>query len=148
VQCFGAEASTKTAELLPIGKAVELERDIQERDRYGRMLAYVWPDGTMLMLNEQLVAEGYTLALTVPPNVRYAGNFANAQRIARENGLGLWAGYPDAHRRPATRGRPPTARRRSLHRSQPRHRSPRQRRRRRAATRAIRTSASRRPRRI
>src|SRR3954447_27066637 len=68
VQCFGAEASAKTVELLPIGASVGLEHDVQERDRYGRMLAYVWPDGNMLMLNEQLVAEGYALALTIPPN--------------------------------------------------------------------------------
>jgi len=92
VQCFGAEASAKTAELLPIGTAVGLERDVQEQDRYGRTLAYVWPADGMLMVNEQLVAEGYALALTIPPNVRYAENFANAQRIARENGLGLWSG--------------------------------------------------------
>jgi micrococcal nuclease len=95
VQCFGAEASAKTAELLPIGATVGLERDVQERDRYGRMLAYVWPENNMLMLNEQLVAEGYALTLTIPPNVRYAENFTNAQRIAPENGLGLWSGCPN-----------------------------------------------------
>jgi endonuclease YncB( thermonuclease family) len=38
---------------------------VQERDRYGRVLAYVWPEGHMLMLNEQLVAEGYALSLTM-----------------------------------------------------------------------------------
>ena len=95
VQCFGTEASAKTAELLPIGAAVGLERDVQEQDRYGRTLAYVWPEGGMLMVNEQLVAEGYALALTIPPNVRYTESFANAQRIARENALGLWSGCAD-----------------------------------------------------
>jgi len=92
VQCFGTEASAKMAELLPIGSRVDLESDVQALDRYGRTLAYVWPEGGMVMVNQQLVAEGYALALTIPPNVRYAENFANAQRIARENGLGLWSG--------------------------------------------------------
>lgn len=95
VQCFGAEASAKTVELLPVGKRVDLEMDAQATDRYGRTLAYVWPENNVLMLNEQLVAEGYALALTIPPNVRYAENFANAQRTARENGLGLWSGCYD-----------------------------------------------------
>ena len=46
-------------------------------------------------MSEQLVAEGYALALTIPPNVRYAEHFSNAARIARENGLGLWSACAD-----------------------------------------------------
>lgn len=91
VQCFGPEATAKTTELA-LGKPVSLELDVQQRDRYGRLLAYVWPDGAMLMLNEQLAAEGYALPLTIAPNVRYAEQFRQASTIARENGLGLWAG--------------------------------------------------------
>jgi micrococcal nuclease len=91
VQCYGAEASAKTAELLPPGTWVLLGRDVQELDQYGRLLAYVWrPDG-MLMVNEQLVAEGYALTLTIPPNVPYTEQFTNAAQVARENGLGLWS---------------------------------------------------------
>ena len=91
VQCFGPEASARTTELM-MGKAVSLELDVQQRDRYGRLLAYVWPDGSPLMLNEQLAAEGYALPLTIPPNVMYAEQFRAASATARENGLGLWAG--------------------------------------------------------
>jgi micrococcal nuclease len=91
VQCYGMVASAKTAELLPVGTRVELEMDVQDRDRYGRTLAYVWREGGMLMVNEQLVAEGYALTLTIPLNVRYSESFASAARIARENGLGLWS---------------------------------------------------------
>ncbi len=69
-----------------------LEFDVQQRDRYGRMLAYVWPEGSMLMLNEQLAAEGYALPLTIAPIVRYAEQFRAASAVARENGLGLWSG--------------------------------------------------------
>jgi micrococcal nuclease len=95
VQCFGVEASAKTAELLPPGTRVELEMDVQALDRYGRNLAYVWRDGSMVMVNQQLVAEGYALTLTIPPNVKYAEQFAEAARIARENGLGLWSACAD-----------------------------------------------------
>ena len=49
----------------------------------------------MLMVNEQLAAEGYALPLSIPPNVKYAEQFANAARVARENGLGLWSGCAD-----------------------------------------------------
>jgi micrococcal nuclease len=95
VQCFGVEASARTAELLPVGTIIDLERDVQETDRYGRTLAYVWPAGGSQMVNEQLVREGYALSLTIPPNVRYAESFSSAQAAAREAGAGLWSGCSD-----------------------------------------------------
>jgi micrococcal nuclease len=91
VQCYGREASAKTAELLPPGTRVELELDVQPFDRYGRTLAYVWRDGFMLMVNEQLVSEGYALTLTIPPNVKYAEWFTTAAQRARQEGVGLWS---------------------------------------------------------
>jgi micrococcal nuclease len=100
VQCFGVEASAKTAELLPPGTRVELEMDVQALDRYGRNLAYVWREGAMLMVNQQLVAEGYALTLTIPLNVKYAKQFAEAGRVARENGLGLWSACADQLQEP------------------------------------------------
>ena len=87
VQCFGPEATARTTELA-LGKAVGLELDVQQRDQFGRMLAYVWPEGSMLMLNEQLAAEGYALPLTVAPNVRYAEHFRAAAAVALGNGRG------------------------------------------------------------
>ena len=90
VQCFGPEASAKTAELLPPGARVELETDVQLVDRYGRTLAYVWRENGLLMVNEQLVAEGYALQLTIPPDVKYAEQFRTDVQVARDNGLGLW----------------------------------------------------------
>lgn len=91
VQCFGAEASAKTAALLPVGTRVDLEMDVQPYDRYGRTLAYVWRDGGAMMVNQELAAEGYALQLTIPPNVRYAEQFSAAVQVARENRLGLWS---------------------------------------------------------
>lgn len=89
VQCFGPEASQHTKELLD-GKMVELELDIQQRDRFGRLLAYVWLGETNV--NVQIAADGYAQALTIPPNVKYEEPIRNAVREAREAGRGLWGG--------------------------------------------------------
>ena len=62
---------------------------MEERDRYGRFLAYVYlPDGRML--NEVLVEEGYAQPLTIPPNVEFADAFRRAARAAQQAGIGLW----------------------------------------------------------
>lgn len=102
VECFGREASRRTKELLPVGTTVRLERDLEARDRYGRLLAYVRrADGTFV--NLALLEEGYALPLTIPPNVAYAESFAAAGRGAREEGRGLWASCPAEQGRPSTR---------------------------------------------
>lgn len=90
VQCYGPEASAFTKEMLPIGSTVYLELGEEERDRYGRLLAYIYlPDGTML--NQQLITEGYGTALTIPPNDRYAPLFTTAEAEAKANERGLWS---------------------------------------------------------
>lgn len=71
------------------GKAVRLEFDVQRRDRYGRLLAYVFlEDGTFV--NGELLRQGYAQLLTIPPNVKYADRFVELQREAREAKRGLW----------------------------------------------------------
>ena len=66
VEPFGPEASAFTKRHLPPGTQVRLELDVQQRDRYGRLLAYLYlPDGRML--NELLLQEGLAQLLTVPP---------------------------------------------------------------------------------
>ncbi|MEA2704680.1 MAG: micrococcal nuclease [Actinomycetota bacterium] len=91
VQCFGREASDRTKALLPKGMAVRLERDVEARDRYGRLLAYVYraDDGTFV--NLALAEEGFAQPLTIPPNVAYADRFAAAAAGARTAGRGLWS---------------------------------------------------------
>jgi micrococcal nuclease len=70
---------------------VRLEFDVQERDRYGRLLAYVYlEDGTFV--NAEILRQGYGVLLTVPPNVKFAEEFLEIQRQAREAGRGLWKG--------------------------------------------------------
>lgn len=94
VECFGREASRRTKELLPAGTVVRLQRDVEARDRYGRLLAYLRrADGTFV--NLALLEEGYALPLTIPPNVAYSQQFAAAARGARDAGRGLWSTCAD-----------------------------------------------------
>lgn len=86
---YGRLAAEALAALTPVGSRVELERDVELRDRYGRMLAYVWLDGAQV--NWVLVRQGWALLATYPPNVQYVDWYTEAQRRAREDGVGLWA---------------------------------------------------------
>lgn len=89
-ECYGREASAFVKRLLPPGSRVRFRLGVEERDRYGRALAYLWlSDGRML--NGLLAQEGYALALTIPPNVDFAERFVAAARRAREARRGLWA---------------------------------------------------------
>ena len=114
VEPYGPEASAFTKSRLN-GKTVYLEFDVQERDKYGRLLAYVWLDEPgeitdaeirMKMINAILLLEGYAQLLTVPPNVKYADHFVRYQREAREAGKGLWGLDPDAQNQQQTPAQP------------------------------------------
>lgn len=88
VECYGKAASAENKRLVD-GRRVKLEFDVERRDRYDRLLAYVrLLDGRMV--NEELVRRGYATQLTIPPNVRYATRFRKAERAARAAGRGLW----------------------------------------------------------
>jgi len=88
VQCFGEEASAYNQDLVE-GKVVAIEADVVDKDRYDRLLRYVWLEDEMI--NKKLVAEGYAYASSYPPNVKYQTQFKLAQQQAREQNLGLWA---------------------------------------------------------
>lgn len=94
VECFAKEASSRLRALLPEGTAVRLARDAEERDRFGRLLAYVYrlPDG--VFVNLDLVRGGYARVLTVRPNVAHAPELERASRDARRSGRGLWGACP------------------------------------------------------
>ena len=87
-----AREATEVNRRLVEGKRVRLVLDVQERDRYGRLLAYVWADG--IFVNAYLLAEGYAQVMTVPPNVRYSQRFVELQRQARERRRGFWGRQP------------------------------------------------------
>jgi micrococcal nuclease len=94
VQCFGHEASEHTRTLLPAGTEVDLVRDVEPRDAYGRLLAYVYrrPDG--LFVNLDLAAQGYADLLTFPPNIAHVDEFRSAVAAARLTSRGLWSRCP------------------------------------------------------
>ncbi len=85
----GREAAAVNGALVS-GKRLRLELDVQARDRYGRLLAYVWIGD--VMVNAELVRLGYAQVMTIPPNVRYQHLFLKLQRDAREARRGLWRG--------------------------------------------------------
>ncbi|WP_226656080.1 thermonuclease family protein [Pseudalkalibacillus hwajinpoensis] len=89
VQPFGPEASQFAKEQLE-GKKVGIEIDVSERDKYGRLLAYVWIGNQMF--NEMLLEEGLArVAYIYQPNVKYVDQFQKIQRQAQEEGKGIWS---------------------------------------------------------
>lgn len=87
VQRFGKEAYHFTKEMVE-GKEIRLEFDWQKRDKYGRLLAYVFlPDGNFL--NAEIIKQGYGFAYTKYP-FKYLEQFRDYEREARENKRGLW----------------------------------------------------------
>ena len=87
VEPGGREAAEANRRLVD-GHRVRLELDVRTRDRYGRLLAYVWAGATMV--NAELIRLGYAQVMTVPPNVRYQKLFVRLQREARDANRGLW----------------------------------------------------------
>ena len=88
IECFGEESSLRNKELVE-GKTIRLEKDISEKDKYGRLLRYVYlQDGTLV--NEILVREGYAYAFTFPPDVKLKNLFQQAENEARKKKVGLW----------------------------------------------------------
>lgn len=93
VQCFGVEASKKNKELVE-GKMVRLEKDVTDRDKYNRLLRYVWLGDTLV--NEALVAQGFAKSYSYPPDIKYQDRIVAAEKKARENKLGLWTACASA----------------------------------------------------
>jgi len=96
VECFGKEASHHTSELLPVGTPIRLVRDAEPRDKYGRLLAYIYRSSDSVFVNLSLAQDGYAQQLTYPPNIAHVDEFTAAIRTARQQKLGLWASCPDA----------------------------------------------------
>jgi micrococcal nuclease len=88
IECYGPEASEFNEELVD-GETVRLEYDAERRDVYGRLLAYVRVGDTFV--NAELLERGYATTLTIPPNDRYADQFARLEKEASAAGRGLWA---------------------------------------------------------
>ena len=89
VQCFAHAASAANRRLVD-GQQVRMRYDAEQRDRYGRLLAYVYRQRDGAFVNAELVREGYARTLTIPPNVHFAQRFSALARSARDGRRGLW----------------------------------------------------------
>jgi micrococcal nuclease len=97
VECFGKEASSALAALIPVGTAVLIERDVEERDRYGRLLGYVFRASDGLFVNHEMVRAGMAAPYTFPPNIAYVDVFAAAGDASRAAAAGLWSRCESGH---------------------------------------------------
>jgi micrococcal nuclease len=103
--CFGTEATAFTRSVVPPGTAVRLVGDAEQRDRYGRLLAYVYRQADGLFVNAELLRRGYAQLLTIPPNVAHTDEFSAIAREARAGSQGLWSActlQPDGRVAPAS----------------------------------------------
>jgi micrococcal nuclease len=89
VQCYGPAASAYNHRLVE-GQRVMLRLDAEPRDRYGRLLAYVYRRRDGLFVNAELVRGGFARTLEIPPNTGHAGELRRLQRAARTAARGLW----------------------------------------------------------
>jgi micrococcal nuclease len=87
VECFGSQASEANRRLVA-GERVRLVFDDERRDRYGRLLAYVYVGERFI--NEELVRRGYATTLAIAPNTDFAGRFDRLEQAAGNAGRGLW----------------------------------------------------------
>jgi micrococcal nuclease len=96
-ECYGQEATKRMTQLAPVGTKVRLVRDVEARDRYGRLLAYVYRARDGLFLAVAMAKEGFADALSIKPNVAHAGEIAEAVEQARAANRGVWRHCGAAH---------------------------------------------------
>lgn len=90
IECFGPEASAYMTQLLPKGTTVRIERDVEARDRYGRMLLYLYLGSDNLFINLDLIARGYGTPMSIEPNTFHRNDFVRAAAQAEAANVGLW----------------------------------------------------------
>lgn len=86
-ECFGQAASDFNQQLVE-GEVVQLEKDVNDTDRYGRLLRYVWLGDELV--NQTLVEQGFATARSYPPDVARQEQLRLAEATARSNDRGLW----------------------------------------------------------
>ena len=86
---MGKRATEYIKSLVAPGDLITIEFDSQEKDRYGRLLCYVYLSNGK-MLNEKIVKAGYANVMSIPPNVKYKDRFLRAYKQAKEGSRGLW----------------------------------------------------------
>lgn len=86
-ECYAQAATQRNKELVE-GKVVQLVRDVSDRDKFGRLLRYVYVDG--VFVNQVLIAEGYATAVVYPPDTAHVDEFTSAQTAAQSLRKGMW----------------------------------------------------------
>lgn len=90
VECFGPEATEFLRRLAPPGTEVLVHRDVEGRDHFDRLLAYVFRFADGLFVNREIIRRGFARALSIPPNTTYAREFEALAARARQERLGFW----------------------------------------------------------
>jgi micrococcal nuclease len=86
-QCGSLEATVRNTDLVS-GKKVTLVQDKDDKDKYGRLLRYVYVGN--IFVNEVLVKEGLARTLTIPPNTIFKYKFLALEETAQNNKAGMW----------------------------------------------------------
>jgi len=81
------EAKGRLEELI-LGKEIMLEKDVSDKDRYGRLLRYVFIDD--IFINKIMVQEGHAKAYPYKPDTKYKVEFTDLESQAKDNQLGIW----------------------------------------------------------
>jgi micrococcal nuclease len=89
ITAMGKEAAKYMRTIAREGDRVNIEFDVQKRDKYRRLLGYAYLENGH-MLNEEIIKAGYASPMTIPPNVKYQDRFLKLYREAREAGRGLF----------------------------------------------------------
>lgn len=89
---FANEATIAARNFLRDSSKVVIQPGVEDRDRYGRLLAHVFRPGDGASLAASLLAQGLAWQVAVPPNLGYLECNRAAESEAREKGLGVWSG--------------------------------------------------------
>lgn len=87
MECFAQNAKNFNRQLVE-NQIVSLEKDVSDKDKYGRLLRYVYLDGTLI--NEIFVSQGFARADLVLPDTKYAAIFKQSEQDAKQDHRGLW----------------------------------------------------------
>ena len=90
VECYGPEATDFLRTLVPPATSILVRRDIEGRDHYGRLLAYVFRAEDGLFVNREILRQGFARALSIPPNTTFTRDFTDVAARARQERRGMW----------------------------------------------------------
>ena len=92
-ECFAIQAKEFNKKLVE-NKKIDIEKDVSEKDKFGRLLRYVYVENdsttSAIFVNEYLVRQGYAIVSTYPPDIAHIEDLLTAQQEARENNRGMW----------------------------------------------------------